>query len=74
MAIRSREVILPLFATMRPYMEYCVQFWVPQFMKERGFLERAQWRAIKMIMGLEHLHYEERLGDLGLFSPEKTKR
>jgi len=49
----------------------CIQFWAPEFKKDEELLERVQWRATNMMNGWEHLSYDERLREWGLFSLKK---
>ncbi|GAB0193864.1 hypothetical protein GRJ2_001851700 [Grus japonensis] len=74
MASRSMELILPFNSTLvRPHLECFIHFWGPQFKKDMDLFEQVQRRAIKMIQGLGHLFYEDRLRELGLFSLEERR-
>lgn len=53
-------------------MQNCVEFRVPQSMKDKDALERAQRRPMKMIQGLKTMPCEG-LRKFRLFSPEKRR-
>ncbi|GAB0178387.1 mitochondrial enolase superfamily member 1 [Grus japonensis] len=57
---RSRGMIFPL-NHVETYLGCQVQYWAPQYERVMDILEQVQQSATKMIKGLGHLSYEERL-------------
>ena len=55
------------------HLECWVLLWAPLHKRDMGTAEKLQQRAKKITKGLEHLSYEERLRELGLFSLEKSR-
>lgn len=53
--------------------ECCIQVQSPQHKKYMDLLEQVQRRATKVITGIEHFPYEDRLRELVLFSLENRR-
>lgn len=51
---------------VRPHLEYASSVWSPYKQKDIDFIENVQRRATKLIPGLKHLAYPERLQRLNL--------
>ena len=69
---RLKEVILLIFsALMTPHLSTVFSSGL-QRKRDMDLLEQVRRKATKMTRELEHLCYEERLRELGLFSLEKS--
>ena len=58
---------------VRPHLEYCIQMWNPQYRRNIELLELVQRKETKMIQGMEHLSFKNRLRELVLLSLEKRR-
>ena len=64
---RSEETIMSLYKSLvRPHLEYCTPVWSPQLVKDSKLIEGVQRRATKLVQGIEHWKYEDRLAHLRL--------
>lgn len=74
LASRRKEGIASICSVlMSPHLKYYIQFWGPQHNRVAELLEWIRKRATKLIKGLEHHSYEERLQKLGLFSLKRRR-
>ena len=55
-----------------PMLKYYIEAWGSQHKNSMRLLERIKRKAIKMIKGMEHLSYEERLKKVGLFTESQN--
>ena len=66
-------IVLVYSGLLRPQLEYRIQVLDTQHRKDVELLERVKRKTMRMILGLKHLSYEDRLKELGLFSLEKRR-
>jgi hypothetical protein len=58
---------------VRPYLKLTSSAWSPWAQTNKEYLERVQWKEIRMVSGLESGNYEERLRELGLKTLEERR-
>ena len=58
---------------VRPHLEYCIQAWRPNLIKDIDIIEGVQRRFTKLIHGLSNKSYEYRLRFLGLTTLEERR-
>ena len=72
---RSKETVMALYKSLvRPHLEYCIELWGPYLVKDIKLIEGVQWRATKLVRGIGHLRYDDRLKYLGLTRLEKNQK
>jgi len=60
---RSEETIMSLYKSLvRPHLlEFCTPAWSPHLVKDSKLIEGVQRRATKLVQGIKHWKYENRL-------------
>jgi len=67
----TEQTLMNLYkALVRPHLEYATPIWYPRYKKDKIAVENVQRRATKMVKGIRHYSYSERLRKLGLPSLE----
>ena len=51
---------------VRHYLEYCIPVWNRYLVKDVELIEGVQRRATKVVQGIQHWKYDDRLNYLGL--------
>ncbi len=70
----SKSAFIPLYeALVRPHLEYGMPACLPNLVADINHLERIQRLATRLVTGLRHLPYEERLQRLGLYSLQRRR-
>ena len=63
---KEPRIMLSLYKTLVPHVEYCSSVWNPYYRKDKELLEKVQHRYTKMIINMQDKAYEERLRCLWL--------
>ncbi len=70
----SKSAFIPLYgALVRPHLEYGIPACSPNLVADINHLEQIQRLAIRLVTGMRHLPYEERLQRLGLYSLQRRR-
>ncbi len=70
----SKTAFIPLYcAVVGPYLEYAMEAGAPTPRADINQLDRVQRLATRLVRGLRHVPYEERLRQLKLFSLERRR-
>ena len=71
---KSKQVITKLYdCYVRPHLEYCIQAWSPYLRKNIDMVDSIQRRASKLVAGLRHMTYEDRLKELNWIPINKRR-
>ncbi len=70
----SKSAFIPLYgAFVRPHLEYGVPGCSPNLVADINHLEQIQKLVTRLVTGMRHLPYEERLQRLGLHSLQQRR-